>query len=389
VTAEPLPRGLANANQRLRRAGMWFALILTVCLTVMTSEPRIASATQPFLPAYDVTISDPTAGAHSDVRQRTTIPAHHHVIASSVTTIPPGRDIASDQAMPDGAVIGSGSLAIDRDCDGTIENYTLTIFETGTSEPDEKTNWQGTGLPFMQINFVVRGDATSGHTIEALLFTGILMPPLCSPMEYVLNLLGISADNPGTNRDESGNPVLTNPPATTETWNTDYQSAPLSFPPQHQIVVCDSVAIGGVSPTTDSDADGISDDCDPDDDNDGFTDAAEGAIGTGALDPCGHNGWPAELAGNDNRLTIGDFSSFLFPLRADGSFNKIGHPVPDPADANIERWNLQVDGTINVGDLNALNPAVDAPTSRPPMFGGQPAFFANVGNGVGGCPFPP
>src|SRR3990172_1253964 len=313
VTADPLPRDPANANQRLRRAGMWFALILTVCLTVMTSEPRIASATQPFLPAYDVTISDPTAGAHSDVRQRTTIPAHHHVIASSVTTIPPGRDIASDQAMPDGAVIGSGSLAIDRDCDGTIENYTLTIFETGTSEPDEKTNWQGTGLPFMQINFVVRGDATSGHTIEALLFTGILMPPLCSPMEYVLNLLGISADNPGTNRDESGNPVLTNPPATTETWNTDYQSAPLSFPPQHQIVVCDSVAIGGVSPTTDSDADGISDDCDPDDDNDGFTDAADGAIGTGALDPCGNNGWPAELAGNDNRLTIGDFSSFLSP----------------------------------------------------------------------------
>ena len=63
--------------------------------------------------------------------------------------------------------------------------------------------------------------------------------------------------------------------------------------------------------------------------------------------------------------------------------------MPDPQDANIARWNLQVDTTINIGDLNALNPAVLAPTARPPMFGGQPAFFANAGSGIGVCPLPP
>jgi hypothetical protein len=76
-------------------------------------------------------------------------------------------------------------------------------------------------------------------------------------------------------------------------------------------------------------------------------------------------------------------------LRGDGCFNKITHPVPDPDDSNIGRWNLQMDGTINIGDLNALNPGVDAPTSRPPMFGGLPAFFTDAGSGVGVCPFPP
>jgi hypothetical protein len=127
-----------------------------------------------------------------------------------------------------------------------------------------------------------------------------------------------------------------------------------------------------------------------DSDADGFTDEKETLyIGTNAADPCGNDGWPAELAGNDNRLNIGDITSFIFPLRPDGSFHKFGHPVPDPQDANIARWNLDPNGTINVGDLNALNPAVIAPTARPPMFGGQPAFFTNVGNGVGGCPFPP
>jgi hypothetical protein len=111
-------------------------------------------------------------------------------------------------------------------------------------------------------------------------------------------------------------------------------------------------------------------------------------LGTNPGYPCGSGGWPADLVA-DNRLNIADLNSFLFPLRGNGSFNKFGHPVPDPSDGNIARWNLSPDTTINIGDLNALNPAVSAPSARPPMFGGQPAFFANAGNGVGGCPLPP
>jgi hypothetical protein len=109
-------------------------------------------------------------------------------------------------------------------------------------------------------------------------------------------------------------------------------------------------------------------------------------------DPCGNNGWPADLINNDNILNIGDFNSFLFPLRSlddgHGTFNKFGHTVPD-SDPNIARWNLDPAGpgaaTINIGDLNALNPSVLASTARPPMFGGLPAFFTNGGQ----CPYPP
>lgn len=135
----------------------------------------------------------------------------------------------------------------------------------------------------------------------------------------------------------------------------------------------------------DADSDGLPDDLDADDDNDGWEDPAEGQIGTSSIKPCGNDGWPAELSGSDNTLNIGDFNSFLFPLRGDDSFAKFGHPVPDADDANIARWNLQPDSAINIGDLNALNPAVLAPTARPPMFGGQPAFFTNGGL----CPWPP
>jgi len=163
----------------------------------------------------------------------------------------------------------------------------------------------------------------------------------------------------------------------------------------------DTVVVDGVLTTDDTqltfedydtilDNDGCHDSPGDDRDGDGFTDEAEVLfVGTDAAKNCGSTGWPADLSGNDNILNIGDFNSFLFPLRPDGSFNKFGHAVPDAMDANIARWNLDWAGggagTINIGDLNALNPGVNAPTARPPMFGGQPAFFTNGGQ----CPGPP
>jgi hypothetical protein len=112
-------------------------------------------------------------------------------------------------------------------------------------------------------------------------------------------------------------------------------------------------------------------------DGDGWTGALESVIGTDPGQPCGNNGWPADLVGN-NRLDIADINSFLFPLRPDGTFAKLGHPVPDPDDPTVGRWNLlqPSNGIIDIGDLNALNPTILAPTARPPMFGGQPAFFS-------------
>jgi hypothetical protein len=133
-------------------------------------------------------------------------------------------------------------------------------------------------------------------------------------------------------------------------------------------------------------------------DGDGFSGAAEEQIysyGQQPLrlqtnpdqDPCGDNGWPADLSPS-NHLNIGDINAFLFPSRPDGSFNKLGHSLPDLTDPALSRFDLQPDGRIDVSDMNALNPGVNAPTSQPPMFSSQPAFFANAGSGVGVCPWP-
>ena len=116
-------------------------------------------------------------------------------------------------------------------------------------------------------------------------------------------------------------------------------------------------------------------------DGDGFAGAVEASLATGPLDPCGNDGWPADLDPN-NALDIGDLNGFIMPIREDGSFNKFGHTVPDPDDPVLARWDLTPDSLINISDLNSLNPAVTGSTARPPMFGGQPAFFKV-------CPFAP
>ncbi len=121
-----------------------------------------------------------------------------------------------------------------------------------------------------------------------------------------------------------------------------------------------------------------------DSDGDGFTNGVETSIGTDWSDPCGNDGWPGDLFA-DNILNISDFNSFIFPMRPDGSFSKLGHSLPDPLDPQLLRWDLDANSIINIGDLNSLNPGTLAATARPPMFGGQPAFFTNDGQ----CPFPP
>lgn len=132
-----------------------------------------------------------------------------------------------------------------------------------------------------------------------------------------------------------------------------------------------------------NDGDAYGDDCDSDDDNDGFSDTDETYIGTDALDECGLHtttlpiyslAWPADVFSGvsipetTDKVTIGDLSSFVAPVRYLGT--NVG---TNPGDA---RWDLSpgpgpLPVDINVIDLSAL---VAGQTGNPPMFGGARAF---------------
>jgi hypothetical protein len=105
-------------------------------------------------------------------------------------------------------------------------------------------------------------------------------------------------------------------------------------------------------------------------------------------DPCGNNGWPGDLTG-DNKINIADINSFLYPTRpvndGHGTFNKFSHLLDDTVpfgtviDAAMARWNLQLPPhtpttLINIGDYNSLISGSFGSGAFPPMFEGQQSF---------------
>ena len=86
----------------------------------------------------------------------------------------------------------------------------------------------------------------------------------------------------------------------------------------------------------DTDGDGIGDACDSDDDNDTWSDVAEGLIGTNPLSKCGANAWPPDINndgfsdGTDITLVAGSFGKAVPPAPA-------RHNVaPDPLDGFVD-----------------------------------------------------
>jgi glucose/arabinose dehydrogenase len=95
--------------------------------------------------------------------------------------------------------------------------------------------------------------------------------------------------------------------------------------------------------TPDTDSDGQGNACDPDDDNDEFSDAIESYVGTDLLLDCGTDAWPADV-NNDGFSDISDISALA------GSFGK---PVP-PAPARHNIAPEPPDGVVDITDISRV-----------------------------------
>lgn len=100
----------------------------------------------------------------------------------------------------------------------------------------------------------------------------------------------------------------------------------------------------------DTDADGLGDACDTDDDNDTWSDAAEGVIGTNPLLSCGANAWPADINNSgfsdttDIAALTGQFGNAVppAPVRYD--------IAPDPPNAFVDTADIaRLTGLFGVG----------------------------------------
>ena len=108
---------------------------------------------------------------------------------------------------------------------------------------------------------------------------------------------------------------------------------------------------------TDSDGDGIANPADPDDDNDGFTDAQEQAMGTDSLDACPDAAFNPWSAAKDDAWPPDTDSNGLFNVTDVFGFRGV-IPSAVGQSAFDRRLDISANSIINVQDVNLLRPLI-------------------------------
>jgi hypothetical protein len=192
-----------------------------------------AGASQPFNPTLDVSLADPAPQANSDVMTVTSVPAGNHSISAWILLTPVDWKVASGKRVPAGDVAARGTMSVDLDCNGSIEQF--GPFDLTNVRPGQGlvADWQGQISSFWSLSVDVIKRADKSFEMSAFL-TDLIEPyTLCAPQTFSLTILGRSA--PGNAE------VITNPRSPgSYAWTGIY----LSDNGEHQAQVTDAVCVG-------------------------------------------------------------------------------------------------------------------------------------------------
>jgi hypothetical protein len=210
------------------KAGLLFLAVGSAILVAIST----AGASMPFNPTLDVSLSDSAPSANSNVTTVTSLPAGNHALSTWSITTPVGWKVASGKRVPVGDVVARGTMSVDLDCNGSIEQFgpfDLTNFAPGHSLV---ADWRGQIAPFWSLNVDV---TRFGKAFQMNAFLTDLTEPhtFCAPQTFSLTILGRSV--PGNAE------VIANPRSPgTYTWTGNY----LSDNGEHALTVTDTVCVG-------------------------------------------------------------------------------------------------------------------------------------------------
>lgn len=281
-------------------------LLALLALVVGASDAQAqCTANCPLEATFDVSVSDILPLVNSDVTLQTTVADGNDTIRTVGFLTPPGVGVASDNQTPDGTVVGSVTMSADVGCDGLVDPQPTWTLRDANADLN-KAEWVTESGGTWQFRITVDGNSTLGHQLNIILENGSMPTPMCSPQTFAFTFNSV---------------VMTNPAEGTHTWAAVYTGRTTTGV---TITRSDTVAIGvdtdgDLVPDSldncpaipnpdqaDADADGLGNVCDPDSDNDGYSDVDEIFITT---DPFNNCNWPPDFNGNFI-VDIFDFSEF-------------------------------------------------------------------------------
>ena len=325
--------------------GLRVALVVVLVAAVWLLGNSTASAA-PFTPSFYLTVSNANTGVRANTTMVHSVPAGNNLIDSINTFIPIDWQIAAGDSYPVGNIVGQVSAKADKGCNGSVDTLTPGNLINQALEPTDpsQAEWLAVVDGTWQMLFIVDQTTQPREWQIAVTLANASMPAnMCAPEELTVSISGSSSP--------AGALVIANPThANTYIWDDGL----LSYGGSQVIFVSDDVVIGmdtdsdGWANTVDNcpsvvnpdqlntDGDSLGDACDPDDDNDGFSDAVETAVGTNPLIRCGTNAWPADI-NNDTFSDIADISALT------GVFGQSVPPAParynvapDPPDTFVD-----------------------------------------------------
>jgi hypothetical protein len=296
------------------RAGV-LLLLLAAGLALVGGQLSV-SASQPFSPALDVSLSDPTSSANSDVATLSLVEGGH-ALASWGLRAPIGWDVASDSQIPIGDVVAQGTMSVDVDCDASLDNFGPFDLTNQPADQDAVGEWTGQITSWWSLLIAVDGSFQQGFDMTADLTNFSEFHTLCGPQNFALTIFGLSSPGNAV--------VVTNPSDGTYTWTGTY----VSWGGAHQAVATDDLCVGPEG--TDSDGDS-------------FPDTLECHVGTDPLLACGSDAHPADFNGD----------GFFSGADLDAVAVSIGAAVPPASIRKDIGPNPIGDNAITGADLDAV-----------------------------------
>jgi hypothetical protein len=330
-----------------------YAFIAALAATIWLAGDGTASASMPFTPSFDLSVSNANPGMRANTTTVHSVPAGNHLIDSINIFIPIDWQIAAGDTYPAGNVVGQVSGKADKGCNGSVDTLSpgnLINQSLAPTDPSQ-AEWLATVDGTWQMLFIVEETSQPREWQISVTLNNASMPAgMCSPQELKVTINGSAS--PG------GAQVIANP---THAGAYVWDDGLLSLGGSHVVFVSDSVVIGtdtdadGLANTADNcptvanpdqlntDGDTLGDACDADDDNDGFSDVVEISAGTNPLLKCGVDAWPADIS-NDGFSDTADIGALTAVF---------GQSVP-PAPARRNIAPDPPDGFVDTGDIGRM-----------------------------------